>query len=76
MSNQFAHGAVYLYVSMEHKRKRINLQYRKGRMVQSYGKTNSPVEVIFTDAINVLNKRFEKNSKIEWKKEKYDIVYK
>lgn len=76
MSNQFAHGAIYLYLSLEHKRKRINLQYRKGRMVQSYGKTNSPVEDIFTDAINVLNKRLEKNSKIEWAKEKYDIVYK
>jgi hypothetical protein len=34
------------------------------------------VEDIFTDAINVLNERFEKNSKIEWRKEKYDIVYK
>ena len=43
MSKQFAHGVVYIFTSLQHKRKRINLQYRKGNLIQSYGKANSTV---------------------------------
>ena len=74
MSNQFAHGAIYLYVSLHYKTKRINLQYRKGNLVQSYGKANSPVEPIFEEALRVLNERFSKHPELVWKKEKYDIT--
>jgi hypothetical protein len=74
MSKQFSHGAIYIYVSLQHKRKRINLQYRKGKLNQSYGKANTPVTPIFNKAIEVLTKRFETYSNIEWRKEKYDFL--
>jgi len=74
MSKQFSHGAIYIYVSLQHKRKKVNLQYRKGRLNQSYGKANTPVTPIFNDAIEVLTKRFERYSNIEWRKDKYDFL--
>lgn len=74
MSKQFSHGAIYIYVSLQHKRKRVNLQYRKGRLNQSYGKANTPVTPIFNEAIEVLTKRFERYNNIEWRKEKYDFL--
>jgi hypothetical protein len=74
MGKQFSHGAIYIYVSLQHKRKRINLQYRKGKLNQSYGKANTPVTPIFGKAIDVLTKRFEVRPNIEWRKEKYDFL--
>jgi len=59
MSKQFAHGVVYIFASMQHKRKRINLQYRKGNLIQSYGKANTPVVEIFEEATNILTSRFK-----------------
>jgi len=74
MSKQFSHGAIYIYVSLQHKRKRINLQYRKGKLNQSYGKANTPVATIFEKAMEILTKRFESHPSIEWKKEKYEFL--
>jgi hypothetical protein len=74
MSKQFSHGAIYIYVSLQHKRKRINLQYRKGKLNQSYGKANTPVATIFETAMEILTKRFESHPSIEWKKEKYEFL--
>jgi hypothetical protein len=74
MSKQFAHGAIYIFVSLQHKRKRINLQYRKGSLIQSYGKANTPVIKIFEDPTNILTERFKKHPTVEWKKEKYDFL--
>jgi hypothetical protein len=74
MGKQFSHGAIYIYVSLQHKRKRINLQYRKGKLNQSYGKANTPITPIFGKAIDVLTKRFEVQPNIEWRKEKYDFL--
>ncbi len=74
MSKQFPHGAIYIFVSLQHKRKRVNLQYRKGLLIQSYGKANTPVPKIFEDAINNLTNKFKKYSNLEWKKEKYDFL--
>ncbi len=74
MSKQFSHGVIYLYVALENKRTRINLQYRKGLLIQSYGKANTPVIPFFTKAVDVLNDRFKKHPHISWKKEKYDIL--
>ena len=76
MAKQFTHGAVYLYVSLQNKRKRINLQYRKGSMVQSFGKANTTTPKTFDDAIKVLNSRFGEFPKIEWQREKYDLIQK
>ena len=59
---------------MKFNRKRINLQYRKGNLVQAYGKANTPVNNIFHDASVILTNRFKHYSTIEWKKEKYNII--
>lgn len=74
MSKQFAHGVVYIFASLQHKRKRINLQYRKGNLIQSYGKANTPVIEVFEEATNILTSRFKKYPTIEWKKDKYDFI--
>lgn len=74
MAKQFSHGIIHIYVALQHKRTRINLQYRKGNLVQSYGKANTAVTPHFMSAIEVLTKRFGKYSDISWKKEKYDII--
>lgn len=74
MSKQFAHGAIYMFVSLQHKRKKINLQYRRGNLIQSYGKANTPVTQLFEEATNILTSRFKKYPTIEWKKEKYDFL--
>jgi hypothetical protein len=74
MSKQFLHGSIYIFVSLQHKRKRVNLQYRKGKLNQSYGKANTPVPSTFNEAIEILTKRFETNFGIEWRKEKYDYL--
>ena len=75
MSKQFPHGILYLYVALQTGKKRINLQYRKGRLVQMYGKANTVVpENIFKNACDILTNRFEKIPDITWKKEKYDII--
>lgn len=74
MSKQFQHGSLYVFVALQHKRKRINLQYRKGRLVQSYGKANTPVLPIFNEATDILSDRFGKYTNMEWKKEKYDFI--
>jgi hypothetical protein len=74
MSKQFPHGAIYIFISMQLKRKKINLQYRKGNLIQSYGKANTPVNKIFEEAIGILNKKFEKYSNMSWSKVKYDFL--
>lgn len=76
MSKQFNHGVIYLFVSLKNKTKKINLQYRKGLLVQSYGKANTEVPENFNDAVSVLTDRFRKMSDIVWKKEKYDFIEK
>ena len=74
MSKQFQHGSLYIFVALQHKRKRINLQYRKGNLIQSYGKANTPVIKTFEEPTNILTARFKKYPTIEWKKEKYDFL--
>lgn len=74
MSKQFIHGALYLYISLRNNKKRINLQYRKGSLVQSYGKANTPTHEIFLEPISVLNRRLEKYIELTWKKDRYDFL--
>jgi hypothetical protein len=74
MSKQFPHGAIYIFVSLQHKRKKVNLQYRKGQLVQSYGKANTVVPKLFEEAICYLTNKFKKYSNLEWRKEKYDFI--
>jgi hypothetical protein len=44
MSKQFPHGVIYLYVALQTGRKRINLQYKRGSLIQSFGKANTTVQ--------------------------------
>lgn len=74
MSKQFPHGVLYLYVSLQLGRKKVNIQYRKGKMVQSYGKANTPVKDEFLEAIDILTTRFAEHPNIEWSKEKFDFL--
>ena len=74
MSKQFPHGAIYIFVSLQLNRKKINLQYRKGNLIQSYGKANTTVDSIFDDATIILSNRLKKYSNLEWKKEKYEFI--
>lgn len=75
MSKQFTNGNLYVYVALTHKRKRINLQYRKGNLVQQYAKANTPVSELFHSAVETLSNRFKSHPTIEWRKEKYDFYY-
>ena len=43
MSKQFVNGMFSIFLSMKLNRRRINLQYRKGKLVQAYSKANSPI---------------------------------
>lgn len=75
MSKQFPNGVIYLYVALQTGRKRINLQYKRGLLIQSYGKANTVVpEDIFGEATKILTERFKSDSNIIWKKEKYDFI--
>lgn len=74
MSKQFTNGSLYIYIALTNNRKRINLQYRKGGLVQQYGKANTPVIDLFNLAVEVLTERFKSYPSIEWKKEKYDFL--
>lgn len=74
MSKQFPHGAIYVFVAIQFNRKRINLQYRKGHLIQSFGKANTKVNEIFNAVTIILTARFKQYANIEWKKEKYSII--
>ena len=75
MGKQFIYGLMRIYISLTHKRKRINLQYnRNGNLLQSYGKANTPVDVFFNDAVEILNKKMSKYPNIQWSKEKYNFI--
>ena len=74
MSKQFIHGVIYIFVSLSQHKKRINIQYRRGRMVQAYGRANTPVKNEFEEVIEILSKRFENYPQITITKEKYDII--
>jgi hypothetical protein len=74
MAKQFPHGSIYIFISLHHGRKRINLQYRKGNLIQSYGKANTTVPDSYNEVIDILTQRMKKHHNIEWKKEKYDFL--
>ncbi len=74
MSKQFTHGIIYFFVSMQCNRKRINLQYRKGNLIQSYAKANTVVPDTFDNAISVLTNRFKESQEVTQIKERYDVI--
>jgi hypothetical protein len=74
MAKQFTHGVLYIYVTLYSGKKRINLQYRKGKLVQAYGKANTPVKDEYQNAISELSRRLSSYDLMEWKKDKYDFL--
>ena len=43
MAKQFTHGAIYIYISLAVDKRKVDLQYQRGKLQQSYAKANSPV---------------------------------
>ena len=62
-------------MSLTNKRKRVNLQFRKGFLTQQYGKANTNVPEIFTKPIDILTERLKNHIDLEWRKEKYDFLH-
>ena len=74
MAKQFLHGAIYIYVSLAYEKKKVDLQYQRGKIHQSYGKANTPVQMeLFGEAISRLNERMSKYETLKWEKEKVPI---
>lgn len=74
MANQFNLGFHYLYIAMSCGGKRVNVQYRKGRLVQARGKTNIDLPAEFERPVEILSNRVVKYADLSWKREKYDII--
>ena len=74
MGKQFFHGSIYLFISIASKNERINAQYQKGQLIQSYGKANTPVkDGNFKTALSIMTKRVLRFASISWRKEKFKI---
>ena len=75
LAKEFMHGAIYIYISLMFNNKKIDLQYQKGEIVQSYAKANTPIKIpIFGTAIKTLSNRMKNFSDLVWHQEKYDII--
>lgn len=74
MAKQFAVGIIYIHVALSNNKKRINAQYRKGKVNQFRGKTNKDISAEFEAPLEVLNKRMMKYADINPKREKYDFI--
>jgi hypothetical protein len=74
MSNHFTHGIIFIYISLRSNKGNINLQYKKGHLVQQRGKGNITINESYQDAIDVISKKLLENSDIMWTKEKFDIL--
>jgi len=74
MARQFIHGTIHIYISLSCGNKKIDLQYQKGKLQQSYGKANSPVPMdIFGEALEILNQKMLKYTTLTWEKEKVKL---
>jgi hypothetical protein len=74
MAGQFNLGFHYLYIAMSCGSKRVNVQYRKGKLVQARGKTNIDLPSEFERPVEILSNRVVKYADLSWKREKYDII--
>jgi hypothetical protein len=74
MAKQFNHGVIYIYVSLSCNRKKIDLQYKKGKLNQHYAKANTPVDPSFEPMIEILSERFATLPEIKWVKENFDHI--
>lgn len=74
MAKQFPIGMIYFHIALSHNKKRINTQYRKGKLNQYRGKTNKDISSEFEEPLEILNQRMLKYQEISPKKEKYDFI--
>lgn len=75
MSRQFGLGIVQIYMSLSCEKKRIDLQYQRGKLNMAYGKANTAVpQEIFGRAIEILNSRMMKYKGMKWEKKRYNII--
>lgn len=74
MSKQFNNGLLYIYLRGSLNGRHINIQYRKGSLVQSYGKSNTSVPGIFLPFLDVLSQKFKKYQTYTWAKIKYQFI--
>jgi hypothetical protein len=74
MAGQFSLGSYYMYIAISCGRKRVNVQFRKGKLVQARGKANIDLPEDFIEAVDILSKKLLKYQELTWKREKYDII--
>lgn len=75
MGTQFGSGAICEFISLQLDKKRVDLQYKDGKVIQSLAKANTVVPTeIFGEAISTLTERLLENKKIKPEKIKYDIT--
>jgi hypothetical protein len=74
MAKQFLHGSIYIYISLSYEKKKVDLQYQRGKLQQSFGTANTPVPMeLFGPALRELNERMSKYVTLKWEKEKVPI---
>jgi hypothetical protein len=74
MAQQFTQGIIFIYISLKSECGTVNLQYKKGKLIQSRGKANSNVIEEFKDGIHILTDRLMSNPDVKWIKEKFDFL--
>jgi hypothetical protein len=75
MGTQFPMGTICLFISLQMDKKRVNIQYKDGKIIQSFTKANTPVpQEIFGEAISELTTRINNHGKIVSKRIKYDVA--
>lgn len=74
MSSQFSHGIIFIYISLKSEIGTINLQYKRGSLVQGRGKANININEQYKEVINILTSRMMSNPDIKWIKEKFDFL--
>lgn len=74
MSNQFTHGIIFTYISLKSDLGTINLQYKKGKLIQGRAKANNVIPEEIKGAVNILTDRMMTEPNIKWIKEKFDII--
>lgn len=74
MGQQFTHGIIFTYISLKSDIGTVNLQYQRGKLIQSRAKANSTVNDEFKPAIKVLSDKMINHQDIKWIKEKFDFI--
>lgn len=74
MAQQFTHGIIFIYISFSSDIGTVNLQYKKGKLIQGRGKANTNITEEFKEGINVLSDRLMSDPEVKWIKEKFDFL--